>query len=475
MPAFFLGLDASKGYADFVLLNEGKHEVEPTFQLDDTFEGHARLYQVLQGFLKAHPGAVIYAAAESTGGYETNFLASLRRFQASLPLQVARLNPARVARHAQASGVRTTTDATSAYFIASYLFTYPQRVCYEQDDALYLLRSQCAFIAQLTKQHTALVNQFEKLLYRAHPQLMSTMTQGLPQWLLKLVEGYPTAKRLARARAKTLERIPFVTQERAKALITAAKDSVASATDPATEGLLREMARQLLHLKALIQRQKQTLTEQVELPQEIALLKSFGSISDYTAVRLLLEIESVERFKTAKKMASFFGVHPVFKQSGDGLGAMRMSKQGSASMRSMLYMITLNAIQHNAVIAPLYARLVDKGMQKRAALGVCMHKTLRILYGLLKHRRVFDAGVEQRHRESSQARSAAPVGDRRRRFQAFDATAPISGRAKKRRRQQGRSQGALGTVCGMSLSAAAVADQRGGGSKSLVKEQLKPT
>ena len=136
----------------------------------------------------------------------------------------------------------------------------------------------------------------------------------------------------------------------------------------------------------------------------------------------------------------------------------------------MLFMITLNAIQHNAVIAPLYGRLVDEGMEKMAALGVCMHKTLRILYGLLKHRRVFDPTVEQRHRESAQAKDSAPAGDHSRRFQAFDATAPISGRAKKRRQQQ-RSQGALGTACGMSPSAAVSVAQRGRGSKSLVKEQ----
>ena len=390
-------------------------------------------------------------------------------------MKVARLNPSRVNSHARASGVRTSTDATSARFIASYLVAHGQKVCYEQQDSLASLRAQVSFIEQLTKQRTALVNHFEKLLYRAHPQLMSYLANGLPNWVLKLVIKYPTAQRLARARVQTVRRIPYVTNERAQALITSAKHSVASATDLVTESLLRQMTRQILHLSTLIKQQKQVLSNQVELPQEVALLKSFGSISDYTAVGLLLEIQSVERFATAKKMASFFGVHPQFKESGDGLGAMRMSKQGSSRMRALLFMITLHALQHHAIIAPLYARLVEEGMEKMAAIGMCMHKTLRLLYGLLKNQTPFDPEIDRQNRaQRSPAHPGASI-KRTRRFQPFDEAAPISARAKKRRRAQRRSQGALGTVCGMRPSASASLEQRGSDSKSLVKEQQKTT
>jgi hypothetical protein len=292
---------------------------------------------------------------------------------------------------------------------------------------------------------------------------------------LKLVNAYPTARRLARARAKTVSQIPYVTPERAEALITAAKRSVASLEDAATESLLREMARQLLHLDDLIKAQKEALTHQIDLPEEVELLKSFGSISDYAAVGLLLEIQSVERFASAKKMAAFFGVHPSYKISGDGIGAMRMSKQGSSRMRALLLMITLNAMQHNAIIAPLYERLTEQGKAKMDAIGVCMHKTLRILYGLLKNRTRFDAGVDRDNQARTRSPRAGVHVARKRRFQAFDRSAPISARAQKRRRQQQHSQRAVGTACGMSPSTVASPKQRRADSKSLVKEQEKPT
>ena len=44
MQTFYLGIDASKGYADFIILNRYKKVVVESFQLDDTFDGHCLLY-----------------------------------------------------------------------------------------------------------------------------------------------------------------------------------------------------------------------------------------------------------------------------------------------------------------------------------------------------------------------------------------------------------------------------------------------
>ena len=92
MNSFYLGIDVSKGYADFVIINEKKQPVIQNFQLDDTFASHNRLYELLQQLLGKHPKAILYAAMESTGGYENNWYKSLTAFQASLNIKCARLN-----------------------------------------------------------------------------------------------------------------------------------------------------------------------------------------------------------------------------------------------------------------------------------------------------------------------------------------------------------------------------------------------
>ena len=73
MLHYYLGIDASKGYADFVLVNEQQVPVANGFQLDDTASGHHHLLTYLHEFVTAHPNVTISAALESTGGYENNW------------------------------------------------------------------------------------------------------------------------------------------------------------------------------------------------------------------------------------------------------------------------------------------------------------------------------------------------------------------------------------------------------------------
>ena len=114
MNQYFLGIDASKGYSDFVMLDAKKQTIIENFQLDDTFDGHARLYEVLHSFNKDYPEATIYAAVESTGGYENNWFQSLLTFQASLPIKTAHLNPLGVSHNSKADLKRNNTDKISA-------------------------------------------------------------------------------------------------------------------------------------------------------------------------------------------------------------------------------------------------------------------------------------------------------------------------------------------------------------------------
>ena len=43
----YLGIDVSKGYADFVLVDTNQELIEPLFQLDDTPKGHDKLGVIL--------------------------------------------------------------------------------------------------------------------------------------------------------------------------------------------------------------------------------------------------------------------------------------------------------------------------------------------------------------------------------------------------------------------------------------------
>ena len=58
----FMGIDVSKGYADFIILNQHKKITEPNFQLDDTYNGHAELYELIYALFEKHPDLLLTAA-----------------------------------------------------------------------------------------------------------------------------------------------------------------------------------------------------------------------------------------------------------------------------------------------------------------------------------------------------------------------------------------------------------------------------
>jgi transposase len=449
MKPFYMGIDVSKGYADFMIINAQKKPVIQSFQLDDTFEGHQTLYNIVGRFLAKHPNSMLFAGMESTGGYENNWYNSLVAFQGSLNIQTSRLNPLGVKRNSQADLKKNTTDKISAQNIAEYLVAHPEKVAYQQQDQLAGLRKQWGFIQMLTKQRTQFLNQFKGLLYTSNPELLGYCQSETPAWVLKLAIKYPSASRLKRANVKSVAKIPFVSKEKAQQLATDAKRSVASATDTETEQLIIATARQIIHLNQTIDTQSQRMINTCKLP-EVELLKTFDGISDKSAIGLIIEIQTVKRFATAKKLASFFGAHPVYKISGDGVGGIKMSKQGRKQPRHILYMITLAAIKCNPLIKQIYEKHQRNGKHNMAAMGICMHKILRIIYGMLKHNKPFDPRIDIANRQlSAQAKEAVPKKNASRRFQEYDTKAPVSRRQKKKRLERGRSHSVPDTKSGI--------------------------
>ena len=442
MQSFYLGSDVSKGYADFVILDSTKQQVMKNFQLDDTFEGHCRLHDILSQFLATHPGASLFTAVESTGGYEDNWYNALVRLQSTLNIQTTRLNPLGVMYNSKADLKRNNTDKISAQNIAEYLIRHPEKVTYSQQNQMATLRKQWSFIKMLTKQSTQLLNQLESLLYTANTELLAYCKDGMPDWVLKVLLKYPTAARLARAR------VPYVTPERAQELVISAKRSVASASDLITEKLVAATVKQIFNLKKTVDEQAELMVKECSIP-EVDILKTFTGISDSSAIGLILEIQTIERFKTVKRLASFFGIHPVYKISGDGSGRFRMSKKGRKEPRKILFMVTLTAIRSNALIRNIYLERTEKGMDKMAAVGLCMHKILRILYGMLKHRKPFDPQIDLDNRQRSINKKPADQRDKSRRFQDYDSNAPISRRQNKKRLEREQSHSVNNTKIGI--------------------------
>jgi hypothetical protein len=258
---------------------------------------------------------------------------------------------------------------------------------------------------------------------------------------------------LKKVRTATVAKIPYVSLKRAQELIANAKRSVASTTDLTTQQLVIATVQQILHLKKTIAGQTNLMLQECSIP-EIELLKTFPGISDASAIGLIIEIQTIKRFASAKKLASFFGVHPVYKTSGDGSGGYKMSKQGRIAPRQILYMTALSAIRCNPLIKEIYEKHKQQGKHSRAAMGICMHKILRILYGMLKHNRPFNPHIDLTNRlRSVNMKNNEPVNNTSRRLQDYDQTAPVSRRQRIKRLERERSHNVNDTKFGITAPA----------------------
>ncbi|KPA10813.1 transposase, partial [Candidatus Magnetomorum sp. HK-1] len=310
---YYLGIDVSKGYADFVIINDKKKTVLDNFQLDDTFDGHSCLCSELLKFVDMNKDTKIFAAVESTGGYENNWFDLLIRLQNSLPIKAARLNPLGVHANSKANLQRIITDQISAKNIAEYLVAHPEKIDYQVSNGKFASAKKLwTFIKMLDKQKTQLNNHLESLIYSANPELLHYCKHGSPLWVIKLLRKYPTARKLSKARVKSVAAIPYISENKAKILIGAAKKTIASASDELTENTIITVVDQILRLRQTINKQQTVLAQNFSTP-EAELLDRIPGVGIDSAIGMMIEIENIERFPSVKQLSAYFGLHPVFK------------------------------------------------------------------------------------------------------------------------------------------------------------------
>jgi transposase len=439
----FLGIDASKGYSDFVLLNDALQPLSKPIQFDDTRKGHDQLAGWLTHQIDQHALDRVYVGVESTGGFEDNWHTCFIELGQIIPVQVARLNPLVVKHAAKATLIDQGTDATSARHIAEYLNRYRDKVNWQQPKTKY--RSYRSFdnhIRLLVRQRAQIITQFKQLLYTCFPELQCFCKDTIPNWVLELLKQYPTPQKLARAHPERVAKINYISPEKAQSLTGKAKQSVAGRTTNSDGVLIASMVSQIQSKQRQIKHLKDKLSKECE-GKEIELLETIPGIAAYSATAIMIQIEDIRRFASPSKLAGYFGVYPAIQESGDNKPVVRMSKKGRSAMRTILYMCANNAVLHDEHLKAIYHRHRAKGKGHKQALGAVMHKLLRIIWGMLTHGKAYNAKTDrsnqQKNRTSATDNKQKELTSKRR-LQTFDEDAPISRIAAQKRKAYQSSQ-----------------------------------
>jgi transposase len=407
MSLILVGVDTSKGYADFHFENEAGSRLSPSGRFDDTPAGHAMVRHFFASLAAGDPDVSFRIGIECTGGLERNWL----RGFAALPhsTQLYRLNPLAVRKFLDRELHRNISDPLSAQGLAQYLRSGLRKADRPYELDLEGARTLYRLTTSLLDRSTQVQNELHSLLPSVHPDLVSFCREGFPQWVLRLLIQTPTVVCLGRADATTLARIPYLTAARAQRLITAAQRSIASLRDPAIATVVKTLAKEALRLHEEIAALKRQITRELAADPTVVLLRTIPSIGAWTAACLRLEYGSFERFATPAAVVAFAGLDPCLHQSGDGEFHLGISRRGRSHIRAALYMAALTAIRVNPPIAAFYQRLTQRGKLHGVAMCACMVKLLHIAYACVKTGRPFDPDYHRtRPPQPAPAPAAAP-------------------------------------------------------------------
>ncbi len=158
---------------------------------------------------------------------------------------------------------------------------------------------------------------------------------------------------------------------------------------PSIERMITLIKEEILQLERQI---KQHIERNPDLKEQSELLQTIPGIGERTANVLLSEIE-FDRYSSARAIAAQAGVTPRRKQSGTSLKQTSLSKLGNARIRRALYFPAIVARQHNEIVKEFAKRLKKNGKTPMQIVCAAMRKLLHIAFGVLKHKRAFDASL----------------------------------------------------------------------------------
>ena len=153
----------------------------------------------------------------------------------------------------------------------------------------------------------------------------------------------------------------------------------------------------LLQLKLdeyeLIHGQIKQLDEVIEeklLETDGGILLSIPGIGPCTAAELTAEIGNVHDFSNAGQLIKMAGTNPIVRQSGGKrANHYRISKQGRAAFRNVVYQVGKNVSNQNPEMKGRYLAMKDKGKKPGEAYIALGNRILRIAFAMIKDQQLY--------------------------------------------------------------------------------------
>jgi transposase len=131
--------------------------------------------------------------------------------------------------------------------------------------------------------------------------------------------------------------------------------------------------------------------------KELDRMQTVPGVGPIVALTTLAAFSDVSRFPSAKHAASYAGLVPSTYDSGERVRHGKITKRGSAELRSMLCEAAHQAARPTNPLNPFFASICARRGYKMAIIAVA-HRLCRILYAMLRCQTDFDLkklGIEE--------------------------------------------------------------------------------
>jgi len=160
---------------------------------------------------------------------------------------------------------------------------------------------------------------------------------------------------------------------------------------------LDSLVKELLFL----QRESQEVFEQLKALTRTGIwwqrrecLKSIPGVGDRTALTFMLEIFNPERFKRAEELASYIGLAPMVRHSGENEPKGSLHPVGQTQLRSLLIEAAWMWKMKDENAVKIYNKILAKNMQPQKAICGVARKLAIIMWRIAVEGRPYYTGVE---------------------------------------------------------------------------------
>lgn len=387
---FYLGIDVAKNSSRYLVLDqEGKRITSFSFEnLKEQFKHLLVRLQEAKVTCKD-----VLAGLEATGSFWEN----LYQFLQENGFKVILLNPYYVNKFREALAKKAKTDDIDALVIANLLRTGEYMNSVVPEEKIQILREYTNLRYEFLKTKKDYQRKVISLLVVVFPEYEKTALRnpfGVAS--LQILKEFPTAKDLALAKPRHIEKIVRSIQgnnfdiKEIQSLLDWAKNSIYS-------GRAREA--RSVSLKMLLE-QVQGLDSNIhELEKKIEDILSPGPDGSFPGENLM-SIPGVGKktiaavlsylgmdgssFSSAKKAAGFVGFFPKLYESGETKRENKISHRGPKLLRWALYMAAVACLKHNKEMRLIYHKKVSQGKTEKQALIIVAKKLFQIMLAMLK-------------------------------------------------------------------------------------------